>query len=206
MKRLYLASYFTNVALLFQKEINIELTGKSVTFIPTAANPEKIKFFVDSDKKALIKLGLNVDEIDISHSSKEIINDKISANDFIFISGGNTFYLLQEMIKSEAYEIIQKAINTGKPYIGSSAGSIVASNNIQYIERMDSPKKAPELIQTKGLSVVDFSPLPHYTNAPFKKTVEKIIEENRDKYDLKPISNDQLIVVEGNDFRVISKI
>ena len=206
MKRLYLASYFTNVALLFQKEINIELTGKSVTFIPTAANPEKIKFFVDSDKKALIKLGLNVDEIDISYSSKEIINDKISANDFIFISGGNTFYLLQEMIKSEAYEIIQKAINTGKPYIGSSAGSIVASNNIQYIERMDSPKKAPELIQTKGLSVVDFSPLPHYTNAPFKKTVEKIIEENRDKYDLKPISNDQLIVVEGNDFRVISKI
>ena len=107
MKRLYLASYFTNIALLFQKEINIELNGKTVTFIPTAANPEKIKFFVDSDKKALIKLGLTVDEIDISISDKATINNKILSNDFIFISGGNTFYLLQEMIKSGAYEIIQ---------------------------------------------------------------------------------------------------
>ena len=205
MKRLYLASYFTNIALLFQKESNTELNGKTVTFIPTAANPEKIKFFVDSDKKALIKLGLTVDEIDISCSDKATINSKISTNDFIFISGGNTFYLLQEMIKSEAYEIIQKAINDGKPYIGSSAGSIIASNDIKYIERMDSPKKAPELIQTKGLSVVEFSPLPHYTNAPFKKTVEKIIEENKDKYDLKPISNDQFIIVEGNNFRIITK-
>jgi dipeptidase E len=199
-----LASYFTNVDSVFKTEINCDLAGKTITFIPTAANPEKIKFFVDSDRKALKKLGLIVDELDISTSDKSEINGKINKNDYIFISGGNTFYLLQEMIKSGADEIIIKAINDGKPYIGSSAGSIITSKDIAYINRMDSPKKAPDLKQTKGLSLIDFYPLPHYTNAPFKKIAEKIFEDNKDKLDIKPISNNQLIIVEGDNYRIIT--
>jgi dipeptidase E len=204
MKRLYLASYFTSIASLFQDEIKTDLKGKTVTFIPTAANPEKIKFFVDSDKKALQKLGFIIDELDISCSDKRTIRRKIEANEFIFISGGNTFYLLQEMIKSESYNIILNVVESGKIYIGSSAGSIVTSQDIKYIERMDSPKKAPELKQTKGLSLIDFYPLPHYNNAPFKKITEKIYEEYKDKIDIKPISNNQLIVVEGGSQRMLS--
>jgi dipeptidase E len=205
MKQLYLASYFTEIKDLFQKEIDCDLKGKTVTFIPTAANPEKIRFFVESDRKALVKLGMVIDELDISCSDKETITSKIIKNDFIFIAGGNTFYLLQEMIKSEAYETIIKAIESGKPYIGSSAGSIITSKDIQYIDRMDSPKKAPDLKQTKGLSIIDFYPLPHFTNAPFKKIAGKIYEEYKDKLDIQPISNDQMIIVQDNNFRIIKK-
>jgi dipeptidase E len=205
MKQLYLASYFTEIKDLFQKEIDCALKGKTVTFIPTAANPEKIRFFVESDRKALVKLGMVIDELDISCSDKETITSKIIKNDFIFIAGGNTFYLLQEMIKSEAYETIIKAIESGKPYIGSSAGSIITSKDIQYIDRMDSPKKAPDLKQTKGLSIIDFYPLPHFTNAPFKKIAGKIYEEYKDKLDIQPISNDQMIIVQDNNFRIIKK-
>jgi dipeptidase E len=205
MKRLYLASYFTEIMGLFQKEIDIDYKGKTVTFIPTAANPEKVRFYVEADKKALIKLGMIIDVLDISNSDKTTIEEKIANNDFIFVAGGNTFYLLQEMIKSGAYDIIRKAIEKGKPYIGSSAGSIIASKDIKYIERMDSPKKAPELSKTRGLSVINFYPLPHYTNAPFKKIAGKIYEENKDKIDIIAISNDQLIIVEDTIYKIVNK-
>jgi dipeptidase E len=64
---------------------------------------------------------------------------------------------------------------------------------------MDSPKKAPELADYDSLGVTDFYVLPHYTNAPFKKIVQKIIEEYESKLDLRPISNNQVIIVNGQN-------
>lgn len=64
---------------------------------------------------------------------------------------------------------------------------------------MDSPKKAPELTDYDALGVTDFYVLPHYTNAPFKKIVQKIIEEYDSELDLRPISNNQIIIVNGQE-------
>jgi len=198
MKKLFLSSFFTDVSRLFPEIMNNEHKGKKVTFIPTAANPEKVRFFVDSDKKALQRIGLIVDETDIANCSKEEISVKLNENDYIFICGGNTFYLLQELKRKKIDSLIVQHINNGKPYIGSSAGSIILSKNIGYVSRMDSPKKAPELTDYDALGVTDFYILPHYTNAPFKKITQKIIEEYESKLDLRPISNDQVIIVNGH--------
>ncbi len=201
MKRLFLSSYFTDVEEHLPEFMKNEHAGKRVTFIPTAANPEKVRFYVDSDRKALEKLGLVIDELDIGAASREAIGDTIGRNDIIFVSGGNTFYLLQELRRTGADAHIVDAIREGKPYIGSSAGSIILAPNIEYVKRMDSPKKAPGLSDFASLGVVDFYPLPHATNAPFKKTAEKIISEYGGKIDLRPISNDQFIMVVDDDER-----
>ncbi|MEG1982011.1 MAG: Type 1 glutamine amidotransferase-like domain-containing protein, partial [Clostridia bacterium] len=87
-------------------------------------------------------------------------------------------------------------------YIGESAGAIITSPNIQYIERMDSIKKVPDLSDYNALGLVDFYTVPHHTNAPFKKIVENIIADYSEKLNLKPISNKQSIVVSGNDVKV----
>ncbi|WP_323596791.1 Type 1 glutamine amidotransferase-like domain-containing protein [Aliarcobacter butzleri] len=77
-----------------------DLKGKTVTFIPTASKVEKVVFYVNSSKKALQKLGLIIDELDISTASNDEINSKLRNNDFIYITGGNTFFLLQELKKN----------------------------------------------------------------------------------------------------------
>ncbi|MDN5088326.1 peptidase E [Aliarcobacter butzleri] len=197
MKKLFLASSFKDVANIFA-DFEKDLKGKTVTFIPTASKVEKVVFYVNSGKKALQKLGLIIDELDISTASNDEINSKLKNNDFIYITGGNTFFLLQELKKTGADKIIIDEINKGKLYIGESAGAIVTSANVEYAKRMDDVKKAPNLTEFSGLNLVDFYVIPHYTNFPFEKTVEKIIEDYSSKLNLSPISNKDAILVVDN--------
>ena len=117
MKKLFLTSSFSDVVDIFQEKFGENLEGKTVTFIPTASLVEKMKFYVNSAKKAFGEFGIIVDELEISSASKEEILEKLTKNDFIYISGGNTFFLLQELKKSGADTIILDEIEKGKMYI-----------------------------------------------------------------------------------------
>jgi len=71
MKKLFLSSSFAEVSALFPEFANEEIKGKRVTFIPTASIPESVKFYVGAGKKALEKLGLIVDELEIATATNE---------------------------------------------------------------------------------------------------------------------------------------
>lgn len=204
MKKLFLASSFADVTNIFEQFAG-NLSGKSVTFIPTASIVEQVIFYVDSGKKALEKLGLIVDELEISIATEEEVARKLIKNDYIYVSGGNTFFLLQEMKKKGADKIIIDQVNAGKLYIGESAGAMVASKNVNYASAMDSVKKALELKDFDSLGLVDFYPVPHYTNFPFKKAVDKIIAQYGSELDLKPISNKEVILVTNSDVTVTDR-
>lgn len=201
-KRLFLSSSFADVATLLPDFVTEELKGKKITFIPTASIPESIKFYVWSWKKALEKLGLIVDELEVSTATSIDISNKLKDNDYIYISGGNTFFLLQELRRTGADKIIVEQINLGKMFIGESAGSIIMSPNIDYVHDLDNCKKAPELSDYSSLWVVNFYPLPHFTNFPFKKSVEKIIAKYDWKLELKPISNSHVIIVKWDNVEI----
>lgn len=198
MKKLFLASMFSDVADLLRIFVGEDLSGKSVTFIPTASVPEKVKFYVGAARKAFNKSGIIVDELDLLTASHDEILNKLKTNDYIYISGGNTFFLLQELRRTGADKLIIEQINSGKCYIGESAGSMILSPNIEYVKYMDEIKEAPGLSEYAGLSVVDFYPVPHFKNFPFAKAVEKIISIYDSELNLYPISNHQVILVDGD--------
>lgn len=68
MKNMFLASSFKDVANIFADHYP-DFFGKTVTFIPTASIVEKVNFYVKSGKNALEKLGMIVDELEISTAS-----------------------------------------------------------------------------------------------------------------------------------------
>ena len=59
----------------------------------------------------------------------------------IFVGGGNTFFLLQELKRSGADKIIAQEVAKGKFYIGESAGAIAACPDIGYSAVMDVRKR-----------------------------------------------------------------
>ncbi|CED60533.1 Peptidase S51 dipeptidase E [Moritella viscosa] len=204
MKRLFLTSSFTDVVELFVQSEKTELKGKTVTFIPTASIHEEVTFYVDAGKKVLQDLGLIIDVLEISTATKNEISSKLESNDFIYISGGNTFFLLKELRRTGADELIKEQINRGKPYIGESAGSVILSPNIEYVKEMDDFNAVADLVSFSSLSVIDFYPLPHYTNFPFQESTQKIMSNYMDAINLIPFSNAQVILVDGDKVELVS--
>jgi dipeptidase E len=194
--KLFLASSFAVAASLLPGFVNEGLKGKTVTFIPTASIHEEVNYYVDDDRNAFKQLGIIVDELEVSTATTEEIAKKLRTNDYIFVSGGNAFFLLQELKRSGADKIIIEEINKGKLYIGESAGSVIVSKNIEYIRHMDNPDVAPGLNNDfSALSVVDFYPLPHQGSEYFEESVEKILFEYKSVLELKPFSNSQAILI-----------
>lgn len=205
MRQLFLSSLFNEVRGLFERYAGDSLSGKRVAFIPTAARHEAIDFYVKDGRRALERTGLIVDEIDVSTASRSEVSRILRDDDVIYVSGGNTFFLLQELRKSGAGPIITEHIRAGKLYIGESAGSVILAPNIGYVQGLDDARAAPELTGFESLAVLDFYPLPHYRNFPFRKAVDKAIRDYGATLPLLPFSNDQAILVDDESYRVISR-
>src|SRR5215469_362398 len=93
---------------------------------------------------------------DLSNASRAIEESEI-----VFIGGGNTFRLLHELQKNDLIEPIRRAVRAGTPYIGSSAGSIVACPSLKTTK--DMPVVQPMSFEALGL--VPFQIRPHYLDA-----------------------------------------
>ena len=203
MRKLFLASSFSEVASLFPKFAGEEIKGKRITFIPTASLVEEVRFYVDDDRKAFEELGIIVEELEITTASPDKILEVLNRNDYIFVSGGNTFYLLQELRRKGADALITEQIRAGKLYIGTSAGSVILCPDIEFVKEMDYNHTAPELQSFTGLNIVDFYILPHYLDFPFEETTQNVVKKYGKKLDLRPISNKQVITIAGNRIEIL---
>ncbi|NMM96233.1 peptidase S51 [Bifidobacterium sp. DSM 109960] len=204
MGKLMLASTFGLVSHRLER-IEPDLKGKTVTFITTASKKDSAGFFNRMARWKLRALGLNVREIDVAVASYHDIKTTIASSDMIYVTGGNTFYLLQSLRYSSADAIITQAVQEGKTYIGESAGAVVAGPNIEYINRMDSEDPAPYLEDYTGLGLVDFSIVPHIAGPALGESAADIMRHSDGTRRMIPIRDDQAILVNGPNVELIER-
>lgn len=198
--KLFLCSHFSSVGSLIKEEID----NKKVAFIPTASLHEGYTGYVGSARKLFKKLGASVTEIDISTEAYSTIQAVFEDADVIYFTGGNSFFLMDQLRKTETDELLKKELANGKLMIGESAGAIICAPIIQYIEQMDEKPEDYSQEDNEGLDLIDFYVLPHYLTAPFKKITERIMAEFSD-LNICAINNHQAIIVNDEGSKVICK-
>lgn len=198
--KLFLCSHFSSVGSLIKEEID----NKKVAFIPTASLHEGYTGYVGSARKLFKKLGASVTEIDISTETYSTIQAVFEDADVIYFTGGNSFFLMDQLRKTETDELLKKELANGKLMIGESAGAIICAPTIQYIEQMDEKPEDYSQEDNEGLDLIDFYVLPHYLTAPFKKITERIMAEFSD-LNICAINNHQAIIVNDEGSKVICK-
>lgn len=75
-----------------------------------------------------------------------------------FTGGGNTFLLVKQLHELGLMQLLAAAVNGGKPYLGTSAGSNIGGVSMQTTN--DMPIVYPPSFETMGL--VPFNLNPHY--------------------------------------------
>jgi dipeptidase E len=87
--------------------------------------------------------------------------EAIEKADGIFTGGGNTFLLVTQLHQNNQMQTLKKAIESGTPYLGTSAGSNICGLTMQTTN--DMPIIYPPSFETLG--VIPFNLNPHYLDA-----------------------------------------
>ena len=130
---LFLCSHFSSVGDLIKEQI----ANKKIVFVPTASIREGYTGYVGSARKLFKKLGAQLIEIDISTEELAKIKEAFEEADVIYFTGGNSFFLIDQLRKTGTDKLLKQQLKNGKLFIGESAGAIVCAPDISYIEKMD---------------------------------------------------------------------
>jgi dipeptidase E len=200
MKRLFLASSGLEYIKTF---IGKKPSDVRMLFIPTAGNLDEDVWWIDKDRDVLREMGFSITELDIENTDIDTMRRLINNADIVYVAGGNTFHLLKQLRHSGFDKILVDFINNGGLYAGASAGALIAGIDIAPIATIDEPEKVNELKSTQGLKLIDIIPIPHYDMKERTQPIDDIVNRYQSTYNLVTITDDQAIVVEGSDWRIV---
>ena len=187
----------------FLKLLSIAPNEATVAFIPTAADPEENKWFVDKDRELIDEIGMKIQEVDLKNENETSLLQKLSPLQVIYVEGGNTFYLLNWVRKSGFDKVLPRLLGEGKIYIGVSAGSILVGPSIELSNwKHDWDKNIVNLKDLTGLNLVQFAISPHFIEKHRELLEQKSKTVN---YPVVALNDTQAILVNGREIKIVGE-
>jgi dipeptidase E len=153
-----------------QSEICGLLTGiRCVVFVPFALYDRDA--YTAKAAERFQRMGFGLESLHSAGSPARLIEEA----EAIFVGGGNTFRLLKSLQDLDLVSLIRAKAEAGCPFIGSSAGSIVACPTLKTTK--DMPVVEPRSFN--ALNLVNFQISPHYLDPDPRSTHMGETQEER---------------------------
>lgn len=197
--KVYLASYAMVTMEKIIKNEGINFAKKRAIFIPTAGDPYENQDFVEADKLALQRYGIEVVDLDLKNKSECEVRQLIMGADIVLVAGGDTFYLMEKLRESGADKVIKDFINDGGIYVGSSAGSIVCCPTIEGAEEFDNPGLAPNLKNFNGMNIFNEVVIPHTHKEKYFERVKRASDKLESQgHKVNKLTDDDVLFYDGD--------
>ena len=159
MKKMLLASTSTIYGQKYLEYLHDEIKNlfsgcKKILFVPYA-RPSGISHLEYTEKAKNVFKIINLEIIDYTN---EDLRESLEKCDGIFVGGGNTFLLLNKLYQYSLIDILKNKINSGIPYLGTSAGSNICGMTIGTTNDMP----IVHVKSLEALGIIDFNINPHY--------------------------------------------
>ena len=104
---MYIVCLSKGVEVIKESIIEGVLPNKKLGFIPTAGETYADPYFVEESLARLRGLGLELVEIDITNQDRDKLLNVLNSVDGIYVAGGNSFYLMQQLQKKQLVSVIK---------------------------------------------------------------------------------------------------
>jgi dipeptidase E len=125
---------------------------RRVLFVPFALHDQEA--YWQRAHKRFAELGIELDRLREGPEAPHVVREARG----IFVGGGNTFRLLDRLHRSGLVKVIRGRARAGVPYLGASAGTVIASPTIRTTN--DMPIVQPHSFES--LDLVPFQINCHY--------------------------------------------
>lgn len=155
----------------FYKLFNKQIEELKMLYIPVASDDDPDKDWVEEEFQTILDLGIRKENIKEYRMDYEL---DLSEYDFIYMMGGNTFYLMKMIRENDFGNKIKSAIDNGIVYVGSSAGSEILGTTIEVALPYD--ENIYGIDDYTGLKIVNKVIIPHANRK------QEFIKEQKKKY------------------------
>ncbi|TMU87587.1 peptidase E [Bacillus sp. BHET2] len=158
----------------FAAEVN---KGKPILYVPVAMDQEHISYEACYEWIKDVFSPFGIKDISMwTELSGKTIEDLLEYS-AVYIGGGNTFRLMNDLLRSNFYSLVKMYMNEGGIVYGGSAGAIIMGTSILTCTHMD--VNLVRLESYCGLSMVyDYSIWCHYEEGN-DSMIHTFIENNR---------------------------
>ncbi len=166
-----------------------------IAFIPNAGDTYADPYFIEDSRKRIGLLGLSIKSIDLRMiHSEESFEQSLNGCSGIFVAGGNSFNILNELYRSGAFNTLKEKVQNGMAYFGESAGAVILYDSIEPVGMIDDPNDVPDLKTAASLGIVDFITLPHINREKYADLFNSFYSQFSDKHRIIKIRDDQAIL------------
>lgn len=181
------------------------IPGRTLAYIPDASRSFTDADFIETEREILRSQGFRLVDLPLATTSLSNGDKTLAAVDAVYVAGGETFDLLHILRTTGADQLITKHVRAGLPYIGCSAGSIVAGPDIEATSLLDDPTIAP-LESTAGLALTDLVVIPHAGGnlPPFPiDLIAKTVQQYGEKWPLVLLRDGQALLIDDHSIQLV---